>query len=878
MLRTEPHALVQRLDLECTHALEAAAREAATGSFHEVAPEHLLAELLATDSIRGLLNQLNHDPALPLAAAQAVVRRLRRGNPGRPVLAERLLLLLEDAWLLASVAHARGRIAPGHLLLTLLARPGRYTGESLAELHLPLATLRILIAENPPTPSTPASAPTSESSALDRFTTSFTARARRGAIDPVLGRDAELRQLIDILSRRRKNSPIVVGEPGVGKTALVEGLALAIVAGEVPHALARCELHGLDLGLLAAGASVRGELERRLMQLLAEIKAAPAPIILFIDEAHMLVGAGEQRELADLLKPELARGELRTIAATTWAEYRRYFEKDAALARRFQPVKIEAPDLPATIRMLRGLRDLYEREHGVVIADAAIVAAAELSDRHLAGRKLPDKAIDLLDTAAARVKIEHEAPPAPLTRLRDRLGHARAEHAALQRDLDEAREPDPFRLTALTAEISTLTAEHAAMHERWQSERAAISTLLAARASLRSAAPDHRASATAALHAAHALARSRGGDTPLIHPEVDRDAVARVLADWTGIPAAKLSRAATGPLLDLEQHLHARLRGQNDAIQIVAEAVRMAHVGVRDPDAPIAVLLLVGPSGVGKTETALALAQQLHGSERQLLTIALSEFSEPHSVARLIGAPPGYLGHGEGGLLSEAVRQRPHSLVLLDECEKADLAVMNLFYQVFDKGNLVDSDGRVIDFRNTLIILTSNLAADTITELHRHGAPTLTELRAAVEPILAKHFRPALLARMTVVPYRPLTAETLRAVAAIKLRTLADRLRRAHALETRFAPALLDALVDRCLHTGAGARALEHLLRGSLMPALARGVLEQIAAGNHPTQLEVDLADPWSLRFSNHLTSEAAGLASETSGLASDAATLAPAA
>ncbi|MBK9757070.1 MAG: type VI secretion system ATPase TssH [Nannocystis sp.] len=849
LLRTDPQALVRRLDPACTRALEAAVADAAAGRFHQVAPEHLLAALLTADEPRQLLTQLHQDPARSLAATQAIVQRLRQGNPGRPVLAEGLLLWLEDAWLLASVEHARGRVSPGELLLALLAHPGRYTGESLAALQIPVAPLRALVADL----TAPTTTTTSEPDALARYTVSFTARARRGELDPVLGRDAELRQLIDILARRRKNSPIVVGEPGVGKTALVEGLALAIVAGEVPQTLARCELLGLDLGLLSAGASVRGELERRLKQLIAEIKASPAPIVLFIDEAHMLVGAGEHRELADLLKPELARGELRTIAATTWAEYRRYFEKDAALARRFQPVKVEAPDLAATIRMLRGLRDRYEHEHGVVIADAAIIAAAELSDRYLGGRKLPDKAIDLLDTAAARVKIEQESPPAPLIQLRDRLAHAHSEHSALQRDLDEGRDPGTLRLPALAAEIAELTTQHAALHNHWQAQQLAVTELVRAREALRAAPPPERPAATATLAQARAHARELAGDNPLVHAEVDRDAVARVLADWTGIPAGKLRRDATRPLLDLETTLHARLRGQDDAVQIVAEAVRMAHAGVRDPDAPIAVLLLVGPSGVGKTETALALAEHLYGGERQLLTLALSEFSEPHSVARLIGAPPGYVGHGEGGLLTEAVRQRPHSLLLLDECEKGDLAVMNLFYQVFDKGNLADADGRIVDFRSTLILLTSNLAADTISELHRHGHPTLTELRAAIEPTLARHFRPALLARMTVVPYRPVGSAILREIAALKLAALAARLRRAHAIETLFSPALLDTLVDRCLHSDAGARSLEHLLRGSLMPALARGVLEQLAADHHPTTLTVDLASDhsWSLQFSS---------------------------
>ena len=500
LLRTDPQALVRRLDPACTRALEAAVADAAAGRFHQVAPEHLLAALLAADEPRQLLTQLHQDPARSLAATQAIVQRLRQGNPGRPVLAEGLLLWLEDAWLLASVEHARTRVGPGELLLALLAHPGRYTGESLASLQIPVAPLRTLVADLPDPTTT-----TSEPDALARYTVSFTARARRGELDPVLGRDAELRQLIDILARRRKNSPIVVGEPGVGKTALVEGLALAIVAGEVPQTLARCELLGLDLGLLSAGASVRGELERRLKQLIAEIKASPTPIVLFIDEAHMLVGAGEHRELADLLKPELARGELRTIAATTWAEYRRYFEKDAALARRFQPVKVEAPDLAATIHMLRGLRDRYEHQHGVVIADAAVIAAAELSDRYLGGRKLPDKAIDLLDTAAARVKIEQESPPSALIQLRDRLAHARSEHSALQRDLDEGRDPGTLRLPALASEIAELTAQHAALHSHWRAQQLAITELVRTRQALRAAPPPERPAAAATLAQALSL-------------------------------------------------------------------------------------------------------------------------------------------------------------------------------------------------------------------------------------------------------------------------------------------------------------------------------------------------------------------------------------
>ncbi|HSP77051.1 MAG TPA: type VI secretion system ATPase TssH, partial [Myxococcaceae bacterium] len=657
--------------------------------------------------------------------------------------------------------------------------------------------------------------------ALRRFATSFTGRVREGKIDPIFGRHREIRQMVDILSRRRKNNPILVGEPGVGKTALVEGLAWAIVKGEVPDALKNVELLGLDLGLLQAGAGVRGEFENRLKSVISEVKASPTPIILFIDEAHTLIGSGAAAggsDGANLLKPALARGELRTLAATTWSEYKKYFEKDAALERRFQPVKVDEPSVEEAELMLRGLRPTYEAAHGVTIRDEAVSAAVRLSSRYISGRQLPDKAVDLLDTAAARVKIELSTRPDELVALEQQISALERERDARQRDIADGHPGDAEAVKELEEKLAATRDELASLQGRWETERAAVAALMEARQALHSPpeGAEPEALRAAVEEASEKLARARG-EEPLVHAEVDADIVARVVASWTGIPVGKMRSDTLDAVLKLETKLTERVRGQDPALMKVAELIRISQAGIRNPDTPIGVLLFVGPSGVGKTETALALADSLYGGERFMTTLNMSEFQEKHTVSRLIGSPPGYVGYGEGGLLTEAVRQRPYSVVLLDECEKADLEVMNLFYQVFDKGMLTDGEGRAVDFRNTVIILTSNLGSDIIMRAHEGGAtPSAEELVAAVRPTLSRHFKPALLARMTIVPYAPVGPEVMRQIVSMKLEKLAGRLRATHGVETTLAPELLDALALRCTEAETGARNVEHILQGSL--------------------------------------------------------------
>jgi type VI secretion system protein VasG len=664
--------------------------------------------------------------------------------------------------------------------------------------------------------------------------------------------------MIDILLRRRKNNPIIVGEPGVGKTALVEGLALAIARGEVPEALKNVDVRGLDLGLLQAGAGVKGEFENRLKSVISEVKSSPKPIILFIDEAHTLIGAGGAAgggDAANLLKPALARGELRTIAATTWSEYKKYFEKDAALERRFQPVKVDEPSEEDAIVMIRGLRATYEEAHGVPIRDEAVVAAVKLSHRYLAGRQLPDKAVDLLDTAAARVRMEQDAPPESVVALETDVAALERQRDAWRRDREAGHAFDEGEASKLDQHLAHVRDSLAALRARWEIERARAADLRKARkAALEPADGADPASLRKAIAAASEALQQIRGEEPLIHADVDVDVVARVVAGWTGIPVGKMRSDAISAALNLEEKLTERVRGQPAALKTVSEVVRMAYAGIRNPGTPVGVLLFVGPSGVGKTETALALADLLYGGERFLTTINMSEFQEKHTVSRLIGSPPGYVGFGEGGVLTEAVRQRPYSVVLLDECEKADLEVMNLFYQVFDKGMLSDGEGRLIDFRNTLLILTSNLASEQIMKLYERDEPPKTdEVATSIRPALSKHFKPALLARMTVVPFAPVGLDVMRGIAEMKLAALAGRLRASHRVETTYEPELIKELVRRCTESEAGARNVEHALRSSLMPAIARELLQRLAEGPLPRALTVGLSPDgdWRVEFGN---------------------------
>jgi len=878
-IRVDPKALVRRLTPTSTRLLEAAVARASAGRFYEIVPEHLLAQMLEpedSDAAR-LLHHFGVDKRHLATSMERALQGLRAGNAGRPVFSETLFQWFEEAWLLASVEHGATRLRSGHLFVQFITRRSRYTAEIFPELDAIsrdelLGSLDVLLQPSPENVEVVTSDGAASGSgggsasvpggrgdeALKRFATSFTGRVREGKIDPIFGRHREIRQMVDILSRRRKNNPILVGEPGVGKTALVEGLAWAIVRGEVPEALRNVDLLGLDLGLLQAGAGVRGEFENRLKAVIAEVKASPTPIILFIDEAHTIIGAGGSQggsDAANLLKPALARGELRTIAATTWAEYKKYFEKDAALERRFQPVKVDEPSEADAELMLRGLRPTYEAAHGVTIRDEAVTAAVRLSSRYISGRQLPDKAVDLLDTSAARVKIELSTRPEELVALEQEISGLERERDALKRDLDDGEGGEDAReaLSEAEAKLRATQDSRASLHARWETERAAVIALMDARKALRAPAPGAEPAALkeAVDAAAKKLAEARG-EVPLVHSDVDADIVARVVAGWTGVPVGKMRGDMLEAVLNLEDRLRTRVRGQEAALKKVGEIIRISQAGIRNPDAPIGVMLFVGPSGVGKTETALALAESLYGGERFMTTLNMSEFQEKHTVSRLIGSPPGYVGYGEGGLLTEAVRQRPYSVVLLDECEKADLEVMNLFYQVFDKGMLTDGEGRAVDFKNTVIILTSNLGSDRVMKMFEDGLePSSEQVLTAIRPTLSQHFKPALLARMTVVPFGPVQRDVMRQIAEMKLNKLVGRLREAHDVETTLAPELLDELARRCTESEMGARNMEQILQGSLMPVLSRELLQHLVGGAVPPKLHVALTPEgdWDLRF-----------------------------
>jgi type VI secretion system protein VasG len=679
----------------------------------------------------------------------------------------------------------------------------------------------------------------------------------------VFGRTAEIRQLVDILSRRRKNNPIIVGDPGTGKSALAEGLALAIVAGEVPEHLRNVELLNLDLGALQAGAGVKGEFENRMKNVIAEVKSSPKPIVLFIDEAHTIIGAGGAQggsDASNLLKPALARGELRTIAATTWAEYKKYFEKDAALARRFQPVAVDEPSEENAIVMLRGLRPVIEKATGVTIRDEAIVAAVKLSNRYISGRLLPDKAVDLLDTAAARVKINLDSKPEELVGLEVSLAADQRTRDALDRDRGAGFKIDDEAYEKLVAKMSKTEGDIKELADRWMRERDAVKALREARAKALTFKTDDAGDEAKAAREAFTKAQDEyekvRSKPSLVSADVDPDVVAKIIENWTGIPVSKMQKDDVAVLLSLEDRLHERVKGQDHAMRTVAETIRISQAGINNPNQPVGVLLFVGPSGVGKTETAITLAEALYGGERFMTTINMSEFQEKASVSRLIGASAGYVGYGEGGVLTEAVRQRPYSVVLLDECEKADLDVMNLFYQVFDKGMLSDGEGRLVNFRNTIIILTSNLATDEIMKLYdREDPPPVEEVVNKIRPVLSKHFKPALLARMNIIPYAPISRKIMREITELRLNGLSKRLYASHRLETRFAPELVDEITRRCTEAETGARNVEHILRGSLIPAVSRVLLERLAEGPLPKVLEIGLAPDgnWRIEFAEEV-------------------------
>ncbi|HEY0488838.1 MAG TPA: type VI secretion system ATPase TssH [Telluria sp.] len=791
------------------------------------------------------------------------VGRFQAGSSRTPVFSRHLPTLFEHAWLIASLGTGQPhQIRSGHLLLALLTEPElkqlAHRGSRLFA-QIPVDRLKHDFDkltrgsdESRPEPAIDddGADPVGELSAtargktpgLDQFTTCLTQRARDGKLDPVIGRDPEIRQAIDILMRRRQNNPILTGEAGVGKTAVVEGLALRIAGGDVPEVLRETEIHTLDMGLLQAGASVKGEFENRLKNVIDEVKKSPRAIILFIDEAHTMIGAGGaagQNDAANLLKPALARGELRTIAATTWGEYKKYFEKDAALARRFQVIKVEEPGEETACAMLRGMAPLMEKHFNVRVYDDAITEAVRLSHRYISGRQLPDKAISVLDTACAKVALGQSATPALVessTRMLERID---AETAALEREQAGGADHGK-KLASLRARHAGASAERDRQQARWEQEQSICAEINRMRAGLEENGGNGD---TAAMRKLIDELRAVQGESPLVPVQVDGHVVAEIIASWTGIPLGRMVKDEIRTVMNLQGLLDERILGQTHASGVVAQRVRTSRANLDDPNKPKGVFLFVGTSGVGKTETALALADLLYGGERKLITINMSEYQEAHSVSGLKGSPPGYVGYGEGGVLTEAVRRNPYSVVLLDEIEKAHPDVLELFFQVFDKGVLDDAEGREIDFRNTIIIATSNAASPQIMQacLNKAAAdvPTPGQLADLIRPQLVKHFKPAFLGRLTVVPFYPITDDVLANIIRLKLEHIRRRVADNHQAEFRFDDSLVEAVLARCTEVDSGARNVDTILNGTLLPEIAGTVLARMAEGRPIAAIKV---------------------------------------
>ncbi|EGR0148377.1 type VI secretion system ATPase TssH [Vibrio alginolyticus] len=889
MININLSSLIQRLHPIAKVALEDAAALAVSEKANEVQIEHYLLSLLErpNSDFDVLLSHFDCSENLLRQSVRSTLDTNAKGNGSKPVFSALLIEWLQESWLVSSLDLSETQIRSGALLLTLVSNPLRYGQHGYAS---------ILEAVNPDSlkrnfaeltsHSIEAQVATSEKtqaredgSALSKFTTDFTGKARKGEIDPVFCRDQEIRQIVDILARRRKNNPIAVGEPGVGKTAVVEGLALKIVQGDVPDNLKGVELYGLDMGLLQAGASVKGEFEKRLNAVLDEVKNSPTPIILFIDEAHTLVGGGNQAggsDAANLLKPALARGEVKTIAATTWSEYKKYFEKDPALARRFQLVKLDEPSPEQAALIIRGLRPAYEKSHNVYVRDDAITAAAALSARYISGRQLPDKAIDVLDTACARVNISLNAIPASVETLQQELAAQQRELEALERDaLQQTGDKHSLaNIPGLKQAMEATKEELAEQEAQWHKEKEQIQEMIALRSRLHElvfgetneeelvadedseqeqdvspyAEMDEEAVRIAISACQEQLDVIRNGN-PLVHFEVGPDEVSHVISDWTGIPMGKMLQDEAETTLKLKESLTQSIKGQEYAIDALSEGIQTAKAGLGNPDAPTGVFLLVGPSGVGKTETARAIADQMFGGERFMTTINMSEFQEKHTVSRLIGSPPGYVGYGEGGMLTEAVRQRPYSVVLLDEVEKADPEVLNLFYQVFDKGTLNDGEGRTIDFKNTLIIMTSNLATHEIESLvHQSKDIDANIIAEAIRPTLNQHFKPALLARMSVLPFVPLSDEAMTDIIHHKLNKVSQRLQSHHKLSLSYEESLVEFVLGNCRLAETGARNIDAVINRQLLPQLSTQLLVHDKDDSH-TQIEVSVDEQGTLTY-----------------------------
>lgn len=888
--------LVAKLNATCRAGLEDAARLCVARTHYEIDIEHYLLKLteMADADVTAIYRHFEIDASRVSRDLTRALDRMRSGNSRNPAISPRIMKLLSEAWSLGSVEYSASQVRSAFILLALLTNDtlSSFATNSCPELRrISVEALKadlLSICENTVEDlagfikqqreeggegpeRAPVAGPPAGKTSLDQFTVDLTEAAKAGKIDPILGRDFEVRQIIDILTRRKQNNPILTGEAGVGKTAVVEGFARRIASGDVPPSLQGVQVRTLDLGLLQAGAGIRGEFENRLKNVIAEVKASATPIILFIDEAHTMIGAGGQagqNDAANLLKPALARGELRTIAATTWSEYKKYFEKDAALARRFQVVKVEEPTEEQCDAMLRGVKATLEKHHRIVVLDEAVKTAVRLSQRYISGRQLPDKAVSVLDTACARVALGQNATPGLLEDAQRQIELIDIELGILERESATGTDHTE-RLAKLLAEKEGAQSRASELQTRLAQERAVIQKMIELRGKIEETvvskaepvaanamtgtgpvlvAPRPTSVSTGDVESmrvelsnlATELATLQGED-PLVRPYVDGGTIAEVIAGWTGIPVGKMLKDEIQTVLGLKDLLAQRVIGQDHALQAIAQRIQTARAGLDNPRRPIGVFLLVGPSGVGKTETALALADTLYGGERNLVTINMSEYQEAHSISGLKGSPPGYVGYGEGGVLTEAVRRKPYCVVLLDEMEKAHTDVMELFYQVFDKGFMEDAEGREVDFKNTVILMTSNTASDLIMKLcaDPDTRPEPDALAATLGTELRKVFKPALLGRLIVVPYYPINDSSLRQIIRLKLGQIGQRLQESHRVPLTYTDELVAEVVARCTEVESGARNVDHVLTGTLLPEVSTEMLSRMMTGNALSRVHV---------------------------------------
>jgi type VI secretion system protein VasG len=862
--------LIGKLNSTARTALEGGAGLCLARTHYDVEIEHVLFKLLdlAQNDTAKIFRHYGVDTARLQKDLERSLDNLKSGNARTPAIGPYVMKLLTEAWNLASIDFNAEQIRTGYLIVALLQDPdlSRLIKDVSNEVRkIPLDGLKqdfaALVATSSEetqgarskpagassAPSAPADAPASvgaKTPNLDQYTVNMTERAKQGKLDPVLGRDSEIRQAIDILTRRRQNNPILTGEAGVGKTAVVEGLAQRIALGDVPPSLQNVSLRSLDLALLQAGAGIKGEFENRLKSLVTEVSSSPTPIILFIDEAHTMIGAGGQagqNDAANILKPALARGELRTIAATTWAEYKKFFEKDAALARRFQVVKVDEPNEARCMVMLRGVVASLEKHHNVRILDEGVSAAVRLSHRYIAGRQLPDKAVSVLDTACARLSLSQNAIPAPIEDTTRQIDDLVVQDRVLRREVAVGADHNE-RLGLIGSQKARAEERLALLKKQFDAERDLVFRIRDLRAKIEES-PINADAMRADLAKINADLDALQGEKPLMQVCVNATIVGEVISAWTGIPVGKMLKDDISVSLQLEQHLGARVIGQEHALEAISQRIRTHRAGLEDPGKPVGVFLLVGPSGVGKTETALALADLLYGGERNLITINMSEFQEAHTVSTLKGSPPGYVGYGEGGVLTEAVRRRPYSVVLLDEVEKAHPDVLELFFQVFDKGQMEDGEGREIDFKNTIIILTSNAGTETLMKLMAdpETAPSPAGLTKALKPELNKIFKPAFLGRMVIVPYFPVRDEALKKIIHLKLAKVVKRLLETHKVTLEFDETLIDEVANRCTEVESGARNVDNILTNTLLPEISRQLLGKMAAGEKLERIRVSI-------------------------------------